>query len=470
MPKNISIKYLHLFLDNPRLPSSANEIEALLAIVDDQKSKLIQLATDIAQNGLSSIESIAVFPATEFGRGHYYVAEGNRRISALKLLKNPALIEDRYPSIAKSFKKIRINPEVDLTHISAEIFPAEDDPELIRLLRLRHLGEQEGRGVVRWNATQKARFDEKYRGSDATVHLLDELENRHILTKEQRDSVTKTNWDRVLRPIGLDFLGLTKDQNNGLLIIPEDRLEEFVKKIRLIAQDLNGKKVGYVYNQEQVLAFYEKMAKQYREIEHSPIEDLSPHAQNNPTEAQPINPDPKPSCPEDSNSSLTTNPGKNDTNATPSNDSRKPKATSPIDLFANCKTVIPLKFELRSRNVRIAKIIDELKHLDVEKYPNACGTLLRTLIELSAKEYLEHTKSLDDATKLEFQPSISQACRQLYDLKKIDGSYSSAISKEKELVRELFNGYMHNTDSYPSSTVIRDTFKTFLKFIEYCLE
>lgn len=37
--------------------------------------------------------------------------------------------------------------------------------------------------------------------------------------------------------------------------------------------------------------------------------------------------------------------------------------------------------------MRINQIIRELKALDVDLYPNACGTLLRTLFELSAKYY-----------------------------------------------------------------------------------
>lgn len=479
MPKKISLTKLHLFLENPRLPPCENEMESLYSIVDDQKNKLINLAADIAQYGMNILESIAVFPASDIGSDHYYVAEGNRRISALKLLNNPSLIEDRYPSIAKSFAKIKINPEVDITHVSAEVFPSEDDPNLIKLLQLRHLGEQEGKGVVRWNPEQKARFDAKHSSSNPTVHLLDELEERHILSKEQRENVTKTNWDRVLRPIGQKFLGLIKDKDSGLFLIPEDQLIEFVKKIRLIAEDLRGEKVGYVYNQDQIQKFYEKMTRLYHETAEEPIEDIkdikdihkSQSTENSNANSETSTTD----KPHESNSSSpaqsASNDGDNPDSIHPTPQSTdKTDSLSPGDLFTNCKTVIPLQYELPSRNARIAKIINELKHLKVEEYPNACGTLLRALIELSAKEYLEYHHYINEATKVEFQESISRVCRILYDTKKIDKTYASAINREKESVRELFNGYMHNTDSYPSSAAIRDIFKTFLKFIKCCLE
>ena len=59
------------------------------------------------------------------------------------------------------------------------------------------------------------------------------------------------------------------------------------------------------------------------------------------------------------------------------------------DVFNNCSTIIPYAYRIHSSNMRLNKIINELKRLNPDEYPNACGTLLRTLFELSSKVFLE---------------------------------------------------------------------------------
>ena len=105
----------------------------------------------------------------------------------------------------------------------------------------------------------------------------------------------------------------------------------------------------------------------------------------------------------------------------------------------------------------------------LEYSPPACRPLLRALIELSAKEYLEHNGFVEEGTKMQFGDAISSVNRHLLDQGKIDKSYSSLINKTSHEDRSLFNGYMHNTDSYPDAVSIQSTFKTFETFIKYCL-
>ena len=470
MPQKLPLAKLHLYLDNPRLSPCKDERETLYAIVADQKSKLVRLAEDIAEYGLNTLEVIAVFPAPSLGSGHYYVAEGNRRVTALKLLNKPSLIQKKYPSIFKAFCNITINPDVDITHAFAQIFPSENDPYLIRSLELRHLGEQDGKGIVRWNSEQKARFDAKRNGLDPTLQLLDDLVARHILSQEQRQNVTKTNWERVLRPKGQEFLKLAKNPPTGFFIIPEDILGEFTQKIRLIAEDLKGKSVSYVYGTKEIEAFYDRIAVLYSQT--SDLPDLSDVLKASPAskeaESQAIIPtDIKEESQPSPHPDISSPPQDNISTVAPQ---IGPQPSTPTDPFQNCQTVIPKALKLSSRNARISKIIAELKQLPTEDFPNACGALLRALIELSAKAYLEYNQISLEATHIQFQQSVNTVCRHLFEQNKIDKTYSSAINKELDNVRLLLNGYMHNTDSYPSSTVIRDTFKTFLIFIQHCLE
>lgn len=117
--------------------------------------------------------------------------------------------------------------------------------------------------------------------------------------------------------------------------------------------------------------------------------------------------------------------------------------------------------------MRVNKIINELKRLDADEYPNACGTLLRALFELSAKWYLERLDG-EDHTEDEFMPVIKHVANLLRSKGRITNSQHSAISADINTLREIFNGYMHDTDVYPSSEALKNFFKSHHAFIEEC--
>lgn len=142
-------------------------------------------------------------------------------------------------------------------------------------------------------------------------------------------------------------------------------------------------------------------------------------------------------------------------------------STNRKDIFDGCKTIIPEKYVLYSSNIRISKIINELKKLDADEYPNACGALLRVLFELSAKYYLENLDG-NDHTKEGFSQVITNAARKLRDAGEINDAQHSQIVKDVNALRIIFNGYMHNTETYPSSNALKNLFISHLAFIESC--
>src|ERR1700677_74834 len=91
MANNISIPPSDLLIDeeNPRLmqPNSGQR-EALRGIATDQQRKLVVLARDILEFGLSPAELPIVMPRGD-AHNRLVVLEGNRRIVALKALENP---------------------------------------------------------------------------------------------------------------------------------------------------------------------------------------------------------------------------------------------------------------------------------------------------------------------------------------------------------------------------------------------
>jgi len=86
------VEALNLNSHNPRFhtPTTSEKV-ALNAILNLSPAKLLNLARDIAQSGSLSPADL---PIVVIKQGQPVVLEGNRRVAALKLLRNPDLADD----------------------------------------------------------------------------------------------------------------------------------------------------------------------------------------------------------------------------------------------------------------------------------------------------------------------------------------------------------------------------------------
>src|SRR5207244_4297196 len=102
---------LLLDTENPRHESVESQRDAILALIEDQGPKLVRLAADISEYGVSPIDRFLVMKH----RRNYVVVEGNRRIGSIKLLENPDLAEDTpiYREILKVASTAVVPTEVD---------------------------------------------------------------------------------------------------------------------------------------------------------------------------------------------------------------------------------------------------------------------------------------------------------------------------------------------------------------------
>jgi hypothetical protein len=95
LAQDIEIKIDELVLDieNPRIESEAGQINIRQAVIDDQGSKIVELATDIVAYGLNPMDRLMVLQQDK-AKKEYVALEGNRRTAALQLLANPELMND----------------------------------------------------------------------------------------------------------------------------------------------------------------------------------------------------------------------------------------------------------------------------------------------------------------------------------------------------------------------------------------
>lgn len=103
----LKIDDLVLDNDNPRITHSEGQPQALQKVVRDQKAKLLRLAESIVEHGLSPIERFMVMEVNEKPK-RYIALEGNRRVTALRLLSNPAAMTglDMPDGMQRSMEKL----------------------------------------------------------------------------------------------------------------------------------------------------------------------------------------------------------------------------------------------------------------------------------------------------------------------------------------------------------------------------
>lgn len=464
--ENISIDLLLLSDANPRLDPSLGEDEAIFNMVNDQNDKLFELASDIVKHGLNPLDTIGVYPSETY-HGFYEVGEGNRRICALKLLISPERIQHINGSLHSKFlslSKTYSAPD------SIEVGVFNDEISMRHWMEIRHMGEQSGKGLSKWNSVQKARFNRIQTGCDALLDFWDWMIANSILSEAEILSVTKTNWQRILREKYFPFLKIQYDGNYSVL--PKD-IDIFAYRIKEVQKKLDGQTVAIVYDQIRIEEFFNSISnalygKPYQEVVSEESEQVSilppvqgTNVNNETVQFGDISTSQGSSI---SGSTIEENDVSNLTQTT-----SNAVQTIGRDVFNGCGTIIPYGYPIRTDNMRLNKIINELKRINADDYPNACGTLLRTLFELSAKVYLEKQDG-QDHTETEFSPAIKQAANLLRQQGCIDNSQHSAIHSDIDNLRKIFNGYMHNTESYPSSEALKNFFKCHRVFIQECLK
>jgi len=152
--ERIHIDNLKLDLDNPRLPKSRKGLDEKSVI----EWMLLQAATTelmlaIADNDFFEGELLLVVPEMKkVGKkvaktGNFTVVEGNRRLTAVKLLNNPELTTKKISTVREIAKEANFKPTV----LPCLVF--QDETKILKYLGFRHIT-----GIKAWRLLEKARY------------------------------------------------------------------------------------------------------------------------------------------------------------------------------------------------------------------------------------------------------------------------------------------------------------------------
>jgi hypothetical protein len=357
-PVRLRVEQLLLDTENPRIGDATSQHDALQKVLDDQGEKLFELAQSIASEGMSPIDRLLVLREKK-NAGRFIALEGNRRVAALRILANPAVLtglnvkrslQKRLEELASEFDRTTVEP--------IDCFESETRAAAASWLHLRHTGENEGRGVVGWSGHAAARF----RGTDPALQALEFVKTHGNLTDAQQQALGNTfpitTLDRLLStPDVRKRIGVEVKERKLYSALPP---EELMKPLRRIVLDLASKavRVGRLMKKDQQVDYVEGFSK-------SEKPDLSKRTQVRAVENI-------------RESEFKTKPAR----------AKESRRTDPSDR----KQVIPRRAKLNVTDNRAAEIAKELRRLKVDEFPHAIAVLLRVFIELSIDHYMDTHK------------------------------------------------------------------------------
>ncbi|WP_241675268.1 MULTISPECIES: hypothetical protein [Acinetobacter] len=229
MSKKIKVLDIYLDTDNPRHDPINDQPEIIAHLLKEEKVK--NLAKDIAENGISPIELLAVVK----GKGNkYIVVEGNRRVCALILLNDP----ERAPNqnLKDYFKKLKARSALIPDSVNCEVFDRREKADL--WIERRHEGEQSGVGARQWNAVQKTRHNARLQRSDDNTlaqAIIDYAINNSLVKNNETGRILTTASRYLGNPFFRKTLGITSSRSdlNVQIATPIFEFEKVITKFCL---------------------------------------------------------------------------------------------------------------------------------------------------------------------------------------------------------------------------------------------
>jgi hypothetical protein len=383
----VDVSRLHLDSENPRHDPITDEPEIISRLYGLER--VLVLAKSIAKNGTSPLERMAVIEHPD-RPGHFIVVEGNRRLCALKLLRDPQKAPT--PGGRRSLEEAKrialdLPKKLDVVKFA--------DREAARVwISIRHEGEQQGAGTKKWSADQKTRHDRSgARSTNPNVQALALVEYAlasGLVSQQQRDALSLTTLTRYLgNPIFRHTLGLA-NKLDVTIDVAQDEFNRALQRFLLDALPAPGATaaVNSRSNQKEWKAYAQTLKDA----------GLAPHTRL----PAPVAATPKPSeKPKPSGGRHSTSPDKR-------------------------AKVVPSEFKVAIADRVLKRVFDELRIIDPELFPFSAGYLLRAFVEQTAHLYakkhaLGHEGQLNQVigrcvAKLQADGAAARTCKPLNEM------------------------------------------------------
>jgi hypothetical protein len=452
--KLLPVASLHLDSKNPRL-GRETAARAPREIIQHlfEHDKALDVAQSIVSRGYFPNEPLLAIREDN----RYLVVEGNRRLAALKALREPGLLEGALGRQVERLSRRMLDLQ-SIAKVPVVIAPNRRTTD--RQIAGKHIGTP----VLPWQAENRASFileklEEGYDNKD----LLDELgfsaadiqkarQTRAIaemarslpLADEIKAKIENprakvfTTLGRVFEStVGREFLHVEPDVDHGLK--GSTTKAEFVKGLSKLVTDVAlGKQSSRTLNKnEDIRSYFKSWSPGER-----PAKKRGTFVPADLISGKSI--------------------------ASPTDDEQKNERVSSKRIS---RTVLPSDFKVRIGSERLVDIRGELVKMRRDKNPNAGAVLLRVFFELAVFDYLGRTGALADITsrlrakgKLRYDtPTLKQVMPDLIEMVKKKLPRKQADTVEKALRHDTaapftisdFHAFVHNPDDWPSERDIQ---------------
>ena len=463
--KSLPIEDLRLDIKNPRIAEAASQRDALQKIVTDQDIKLVALAESIVEDGLNPMDRFLVIPS-DGEPDKYVVLEGNRRLAALKILRNPTVltgmqvrgpVKKRLEELASAFDNDGLS--------DADCFDIVAREDAAMWINQRHTGENEGRGIVDWSGVARARF----RGSDPALQALDFVTMRGGLTDDEKAKIAErfpiTTLDRLLStPSVRAIIGVDIKAGKLLSGLP---FSELIKPLQRMVRDLASGTITVtnLKRQPQMVAYASSLGNDLPDLTSAsnsalPIEDILPPTPQATSGANNNNGTAGANSGQGGHAGQGGGDGSSSYGGTggssaASNPGTKKKSPS------RGPALIPRTCVLRVTNTKIAEVTKELRTLPVKTYPHAISVMFRVFLELSVDEYLKRhginltvTVTGGRVTDKKLAKKVEEAVQHMVSAgapaRELTGITKALSDKHNPLHPDTLHAYVHNAFFSPT--------------------
>lgn len=231
---SVTLDQLLLDTSNARIRAGADQPDCIDRLLRKPK-QLLALAKDIASNGLSTAP-ILVEPVKG---GRYIVWDGNRRVTALKLLNDPSLCHNK--ALQAQFAGVASKATVPIPS-AVDVMASRDRQALLQEVLARHAGALEGAGQLDWDALLRTMFLLGHKAAPKDYRLSGLLlmwAEEHGIEVDDKFPITTVH--RFLNQQNLERLGF-RDKKDA--VEPTIEKDAAVRVVERIVQDFGSGQLG----------------------------------------------------------------------------------------------------------------------------------------------------------------------------------------------------------------------------------
>lgn len=406
-----SVDNLKLWIDNPRLDpiephDTLNDFIEDLLSDNSEKDEFLALVKSIAERGFTSFDPIVVW---KDDKGRFVVAEGNRRVLALKLLRQP----EKAPQSIRKFlrENAKLIDRDSIEKVRVCVSPSYEETRWYILQR-----HSTGSLLKRWQRLQQQRFilnayEEQDEDIDATaevtglkrseiIEALRYVGLRNIATRKEITSQLTTseredvyshriNMTVLERWFGKKFL---RDEwgieFSGMDIVINSNLTSFYNayaKFLKLMLNPSDNELGFPINTRTIDNRFDEIFKALPKVTFSSTDQ--------PITVTPEKLDPKKEKEELKNSSDSVENTKQNKDSG-QEEPQEPSLAKTVKANPDRNQMVSEYLTINVESFKLLDLFKEFKKLPVNRYKNTSAASLRVFLDLSVDEFIR-SKKLD---------------------------------------------------------------------------